>query len=261
MSPRRLVLAFALGIIVTVPASRPDAQTAPAAGAALSGLPSSLLAAFEAGKAVFRTEEAPATGLGPVFNAKSCLECHSQPATGGSGMTASTFAMRFARHVEGEPFDPLLALGGPALQSRSVSEVLPGCSLAPESIPAVANHTERRQPPPLFGLGLIAAIPEATIAANADPNDVNGDGIAGRVNHINGMLGRFGWKAAGTTLTDFVALAMIGELGVTNPLFRMEMAPQGVPAPAGCDIAADPEDNGSRLFALVDFLTYLAPPP
>ena len=209
-------------------------------------------------------EETPATGLGPVYNGKSCAECHSNPAPGGSGISLDNRVTRFAQQLVNEPFDPLLNLGGPNLQKFSVADELPqgSCNLAAEVVPPEANVTGMRQPPPLFGLGLIQAIPDSTILANADLTDVNGDKIAGRPNISNGVIGRFGWKAAVPTILNFVGLAMVNELGVTNYLFPNEMLPQGKSIPEGCKITTDPEDaDAARISTLMFFATYLAPPP
>ncbi len=239
------------------------AQLAPQFGDPLPNLePDGLLLAFQFGKEKFMQVQTLATGLGPVFNGRSCVECHSNPVPGGSGVSLENRVVRFAKKVQGEPFDPLLNLGGPNLQKSSVADELPGCSLAAEVVPPEANVTGMRQPPQLFGLGLIEAISDSTILANADPTDANGDGIAGRPNISNGVIGRFGWKAAVPTLLNCVGLAMVNELGVTNYLFPNEMLPQGQPIPPGCKVTGDPEDVGApRLSGLLFFTTYLGPPP
>ncbi len=238
------------------------AQVAPQFGEPLHGLPDELLVAFQFGKERFTAVQTTASGLGPVFNGRSCVECHSNPVPGGSAISLDNRVIRFARRAEGEPFDPLLHLGGPNLQKFSVANEVPGCSLAPEVVPGEANLIGLRQPPQLFGLGLIQAIPDSTILANADPADANGDGIAGRANISNGVIGRFGWKAAVPTVLHIVGLAMVNELGVTNYLFPNEMSPQGHPIPPGCDIAADVEDaDAARISLFMFFVTHLAPPP
>ncbi len=164
--------------------------------------------------------------------------------------------------MEGQPFDPLLNLGDPNLQKFSVADELPGCLLAGEVVPPEANLTAMRQPPQLFGLGLIEAIPDSTILANADPTNTNSDKIAGRANINGGVIGRFGWKAAIPTLVNFIGLAMVNELGVTNHVFPNEMSPQGQPIPPGCKITADPEDADiSRIAGFTFFISNLAPPP
>ncbi len=238
------------------------AQMGPALGDPLAGLPTSVLGAFLQGKERFRAEETPATGLGPVFNGRSCVTCHSVPAVGGSADDLDKRVVRFGRQSLGAPFDPLLILGGPNLQRLSVAAELPGCQTAGEVVPAQANAVGLRQPPPLFGLGLIEAIPEATILANEDAEDANGDGIAGRANINAGVLGRFGWKASVSTILQFVGLALVNELGVTNYVFPHEMSPQGQPVPSECKVTGDPEDaDASRLAGHLAFLTFLSPPP
>ena len=51
---------------------------------------------------------------------------------------------------------------------------------------SLPNNTiyELRIAPPVFGLGLLEAIPEQTILEWADPNDQDGDGISGRPNYV-----------------------------------------------------------------------------
>jgi CxxC motif-containing protein (DUF1111 family) len=249
--------------LLTIPLLPPlrtlTAQIAPQFGDPLPGLPDHILAQFQAGKLKFMEVQTPASGLGPVFNGRSCAECHSNPAVGGS---SDIRVIRFGTRGEGGRFDPLLNLGGPNHQKFSVGGELPGCSLPVEAVPQNAEYTGLRQAPQLFGLGLIQAIPDSTILAGADPDDLNDDGIAGRANIDNGVIGRFGWKAAGPTLVNFVGLAMVNELGITNHLFPNEMSPQGKPIPFGCDIAADPEDADiSRIAPLTFFVTHLGPPP
>ncbi|WP_297076455.1 di-heme oxidoredictase family protein [Thermoleptolyngbya sp. M55_K2018_002] len=82
-----------------------------------------------------------------------------------------------------------------------------------------------RIPSPVFGTGLLEAVPEAEILALADPDDRDGDGISGRPNAVwdveqhAEVLGRFGWKANNPTLLQQGASAYINDMGVTNPLF------------------------------------------
>ena len=86
-------------------------------------------------------------------------------------------------------------------------------------------QTSLRIPSPVFGLGLLEAVPEKTIRNLADPEDQNGDGISGRANEVwdiakNGtVLGRFGWKANNPNLLQQSASAYVNDMGVTNPLF------------------------------------------
>ncbi|MGB3200034.1 MAG: di-heme oxidoredictase family protein [Nodosilinea sp.] len=78
---------------------------------------------------------------------------------------------------------------------------------------------------PVFGAGLLEAVPEAEIVQWADPNDRDGDGVSGRPNRVWNVvdqrptLGRFGWKANTPTLLQQSAAAYVNDMGITNPLF------------------------------------------
>ncbi|MGN7294567.1 di-heme oxidoreductase family protein [Rhizobium sp. SAFR-030] len=80
-----------------------------------------------------------------------------------------------------------------------------------------------RVAPPMLGMGLIEAIPEADIVAHADPDDDDGDGISGRPAIVRDhrtdrlALGRFGAKAQSATVRDQVALAFSADLGLSTP--------------------------------------------
>jgi len=82
-----------------------------------------------------------------------------------------------------------------------------------------------RIPPPVFGLGLLEAVPESTILTLADPDDLDNDGISGHPNYVwdaveeTEALGRFGWKANEPTLLQQSAAAYVNDMGVTNSLF------------------------------------------
>lgn len=77
---------------------------------------------------------------------------------------------------------------------------------------------------PMIGLGLLEAIADEDIRAHADPDDLDGDGISGRVQEVWSAklgriaLGRFGWKSGNATIADQSAGAMAGDIGISNPL-------------------------------------------
>lgn len=85
-----------------------------------------------------------------------------------------------------------------------------------------------RVAPATIGLGLLEAIPEADILANADPNDVDGDSITGRPNYAwdalqqERVLGRMGLKANQPSILQQLAGAYRGDIGITNPVFTEE---------------------------------------
>ena len=96
----------------------------------------------------------------------------------------------------------------------------------PDGNPLPAGvHQSFRTAPPLIGVGLLNAIDASTLEALADPDDANGDGISGRINHVwdpltqTAEIGRFGWKANVATLALQVAGAAANDMGLSNKIF------------------------------------------
>jgi CxxC motif-containing protein (DUF1111 family) len=218
------------------------------------------LAAWNAGLAQFLTVENVASGLGPIFNDVSCVACHSNPAPGGS---SQKFVTRFGRTTNGV-FDPLESLGGSLLQAKAIDPAVQ------EFIPPQANTIAHRQTPQLFGLGLIEAIPDTTIQSLALRPSV--DGITGRAaivtDVVSGLqrVGRFGMKAQHATILSFSSDAYLNEMGITNPYFPTENAPNGNTALLALystvsepNDTADPVTGRSDVNALADFQQLLAP--
>ena len=77
----------------------------------------------------------------------------------------------------------------------------------------------------------------------------------------NPTVGKFGYKAEDATLVQFIADAMTNELGVTNPISQFEQPPQGGSIPTNCNVASEPNDDGTQMIAMFHFLVYLAPNP
>lgn len=243
-------------------------------GDPLPGLTADEQAGFLAGMALFQKVFTPRTGLGPLFNGVSCAECHSHPAAGGSssgGLGSDIFETRF-RVTTSTTFLVDVVLqpeGAPVIMNRSVVDEfaaeVPGCMLGPEVLPPSTVAVSLRNTPPIFGGGLIEAIPDETILANADPEDLNVDRVSGVPNFgvpgATNKVGRFGWRGLVADLMGFTLGALQNEMGITNPLFPVEIRPQGKDVPPGCDVAADPEDDGSMAALIAEFQRFLAPPP
>ena len=132
------------------------------------GMGHDLNAAFVEGDENFEKAFTVAEGLGPIFNNIACEGCHPGHGRG----TPEMGFFRFSRDG-----DLAVEIGGPQHQDKSI----PG--IAPEQVPAGVDLSFR-MPPPVFGVGLIEAIPVATILAHADPDDEDGDGISGRPNWV-----------------------------------------------------------------------------
>jgi Di-haem oxidoreductase, putative peroxidase len=216
---------------------------------------------------LFVTEFRPEHGLGPLFNARSCVECHRTPAPGGVGAEGLAIVYRVGFGNGGTGYAPLPPeAGGPVARLRSVAEFgMPCPEVAP---PALGTTISARNATPLFGLGLINAIPDAEIEAVAAANAVFG----GRPHRVREpgqgegrRIGRFGWKADAVSLERFVAEALRNELGITGPLAPTDpgvlLAPTCGPRVAG-DAAGNGLDDvdGTLTRSLTAYLTGLPAP-
>jgi CxxC motif-containing protein (DUF1111 family) len=250
------------------PAPAPTPPPAPALsnaqgfGQPLPGLSTSEQADFNAGQATFAQVETPATGLGAIFNNVSCLACHATPTAGGVSAVTVT---RFGRNNAGV-FDPLTELDGTLLHARAIAPVLL------ETVPAQANVTTKRLTTPLYGGGLIEAIPDETIILNSQTPKFAGvqGSVAVVTDAATGLLrvGRFGWKAQHATLLSFSGDAFNNEMGITNRIFPTAHAPDGntallsqfVSLTAGPEDVVDPTTGKGDIDRAADYLRYLAPP-
>jgi CxxC motif-containing protein (DUF1111 family) len=209
---------------------------------------------------VFVTAPAPFnSGVGPIFNNSSCIGCH--PKDGRSAFptdinSLSGFFLRTSMPGVGNNNAPIPVPGfGDQIQNQAIYgfepeakfnvvytpivEILadgtqvtlqkPTYSLIDTYIdfPASAQLSPRLASP-VFGLGLLEAIPEYYILNNEDINDADGDGISGKANYVfdnvsgEVKLGRFGWKANAASVMEQCAGAYVGDMGVTNPIFPFE---------------------------------------
>jgi len=129
--------------------------------------------------------------------------------------------------------------------------------------PVPAQYSAR-QAPQVIGVGLLEALPEATVLALADPNDANGDGIRGVANVVTdpetgqARLGRFGWKAAKASLRHQSAEALVNDMGVVSPVFPSRSCQKAAP-----DCRSNPQGTGvneQELQRVVQYLELLAVP-
>lgn len=200
-------------------------------------------------------------GLGPIFNNVSCVSCHIGDGRGkapnaGVISGASPFLIRLSvpgQDTHGGPLPApnyggqlqtaaIFASQAEATVNLSYSYItdyfsdgesyelrVPTITLSNMYAGSVAGlMISPRLAPPVFGLGLLEAIPEANLLANADEMDSDGDGISGRANYVWSVenqattIGRFGWKANVPSVIEQVAGAYHGDMGVTTYLFPTE---------------------------------------
>jgi CxxC motif-containing protein (DUF1111 family) len=225
----------------------------------VEGLSPTELGAFIRGDEEFGRPFTVGEGLGPMFNDVSCASCHSGD---GRGDPRNMLARI------GESADGFLSEhGGPQIQTRAI----PGAIA--EVIPT-AYPVSHRLPPAVFGMGLIEAIPDATIAALADSADTNGDGISGRVNwvsppgyvleYVGGAspaVGRFGRKAQVASLLQQVVEAYHQDMGITSDFRPHEILHYSSQAATlASDHVTDPEIGIGTVESVVHYVRSLAPP-
>lgn len=203
-------------------------------------------------------------GLGPLFNTNACQSCHikdgrGHPAEAERGNAVSMLVRlsipggeEHARVLRERGIAPEPTYGG-QLQDMAIPGVAPEGKVRLTYTTHVerfadGHEVELRSPklaitnlgygpmhpdtqfsvrvaPPMIGLGLLEAIPESAILANADPDDSSGNGISGRPNRVFDQvtgdiaLGRFGWKAGQPNLNQQNADAFFNDMGLSTSLF------------------------------------------
>jgi CxxC motif-containing protein (DUF1111 family) len=175
-------------------------------------------------RAVFEERDDIAKGLGPVYNAQSCAECHQNPVTGGGSQVAELRAGH--RDVFGNFVD---AQGGSLINDRAIDASIQ------ERVPGAENIRTLRMSTSVLGTGFIEAINSNTLVAiaNAQPGQ-SGGLIQGQVIQVpvleapgQSRVGRFGWKNQNSSLLSFAADAYLNEMGITNRLIRTENTSMG----------------------------------
>lgn len=211
---------------------------------------------FRVGDAIFRklwvtapASTAASDGLGPLFNARSCQRCHRKDGRGrpplneddrGGTLLLALTHPDGADPVYGRQLQTNAVPGIPAEGKISITHQW--ISVAGQPAPALRSPQygalnlswgpldprtglSPRVAPPMIGLGLLEAIPEADILAHADPDDADDDGISGRPSWVAAevggdlVLGRFGWKAAVPTVRMQAAKAFFEDIGIGSGLF------------------------------------------
>jgi CxxC motif-containing protein (DUF1111 family) len=207
---------------------------------------------FEADLEVFAEQEFLEDGLGPVYNAQSCGECHQNPVTG----SGSQIGELRAGHFDGIRF--VDHPGGSLLHDRAIDARIQ------ERIGAGQEVRTFRVTIPTNGDGFVECIDSNTIAAiaNAQPAAQRGTVIQVPVLESGGRLrvGRFGWKNQHASLISFSADAYLNEMGITSPLQPNENTSNGNSVAAFDDVP-DPEDDGADIDIFANFMRALKAPP
>ena len=202
-------------------------------------------AAFDTARSRFMERDDPADGLGPVFNGRSCAECHRAPIVGAG---SATTVLR-AGHFDGTHF--IEHPGGSLIQDRAIDpaiqeRILPGNEVRAQRISLST-----------LGDGYIEAIDDSTILnlSSSQPAGMRGEAVQVPVLEAPGTtrVGRFGWKAQHASLLSFAADAYLNEMGITSRLLPTENTSNGRSV-AAFDTVQDPEDTDHDIDAFATFM-------
>jgi CxxC motif-containing protein (DUF1111 family) len=243
-----------LGVLALPQAfSQPAATEAPPAFDANTKLVTNGLSQptqFDDDRLTFEEVDDRAKGLGPVFNAQSCVECHQNPASGG---TSQVTELR-AGHFDGRVFhDPP---GGSLINDRAISPDFQ------ERVPAGNETRTFRISLNTLGDGFVEAVADDTLKAIAasQPSRMRGQVVMVPVLEAGGALavGRFGWKDQHASLVSFSGDAYLNEVGITNRLFQIDNTSLGRVVDDG---VTDPEDVDNDIDVFARFMRSTGVPP
>nr|WP_237140828.1 MULTISPECIES: di-heme oxidoredictase family protein [Pseudomonas] len=248
-------------------------------------------------------------GLGPLFNTNACQNCHIKdgrghpPAPDASSAVSMLVRLSipdtpaYAKVIEQLGVVPEPVYGG-QLQDMSVPGVAPEGKVRVDYSPVPVRFkdgtvVELRKPnlqitqlaygpmhpdtrfsarvaPPMIGLGLLEAIPDEAILANAKAQARENNGIAGRPNQVwddaqqKTVLGRFGWKAGQPNLNQQNVHAFSGDMGLTTSLRPFDDCTEAQVdckrAPSGNGPDGEPEVSDNILRLVLFYSRNLAVP-
>ena len=213
-------------------------------------------------RAVFEEREQIADGLGPIYNAQSCAECHQNPVTGSSSQITELRVGRF----DGTTFTD--RPGGSLNNDRAIDASIQ------ERVAGADNVRDFRSSLSILGDAYVEALPDSFFTSN-QTNQINQLGVGGQIIRVpvseaaagTTRIGRFGWKNQHASLMSFAADAYLNEMGITSPLQPTEKV-SNLGNSASFDHVADPEDhatasdpNGADIGSFTRFMRSLKPPP
>jgi len=214
---------------------------------------------FDADRDTFEEREDIDEGLGPVFNAQGCAECHQSPVTG----AISQVTELRAGHFDGVNF--VDHPGGSLINDRAIDASIQERVFGGNEVRTFRSSLNT------LGDGFVEAIDSNTLVAiaNGQPAGMRGQFIEVPVGEAGGVTrgGRFGWKNQHASLLSFSADAYLNEMGITSVLQPTENTSNGN-STANFDEATDPEDpavpgspHGEDVDAFTRFMRASKAPP
>jgi CxxC motif-containing protein (DUF1111 family) len=198
---------------------------------------------FALDQAQFERKHDASSGLGPVFNATACVDCHNNGVAG----AASQFTEQRVGHndANGNFVNPTITINGGAdtITGRSIVNDRSICPQVQEHVPDTENIRTLRAVLNTLGDGFVEAAGDQTfltIAANQPGQSnglIHGEAIQVPILEAPGQngVGKFGWKDQDPTILSFSGDAYLNEMGVTNRLKPKDVT-------SVCKVTTDPED-------------------
>ena len=238
----------------------PTLAANPGSKSVSNGLPEPANDTFALDQANFERREGNDTGLGPVYNATACADCHQNPVTGG----VSQITEVRAGHLDSNHnfVNPTIFInhGLNTITGRSIVNDRAICPQAEEHLPATENIRALRAVLNTLGDGFVEAVDDHTlldIAARqpAQSNGmIQGEAVEVPILEAQGQtrIGRFGWKDQHASLLSFAADAYSNEVGISNRLKPTD-------ATTVCKTTKDPEDTADQtgLFGIDHFAQFI----
>jgi CxxC motif-containing protein (DUF1111 family) len=191
-------------------------------------------------------------GLGPVFNAQACVECHQSPVTGGTSQVTELRAGHFDAARGAFVDHP----GGSLINDRAINAAFQEVVLNGNEVRSLRNSIG------ILGDGFVESVDSNALLAlsQSQPAGMRGQLIQVPVLEApgNNRAGRFGWKNQHASLESFSADAYLNEMGVTTPLFPRDNTSNGRLA---SDNTPDPEDDGADVVLFANFARSTKAPP
>jgi CxxC motif-containing protein (DUF1111 family) len=208
-------------------------------------------ATHQADQAKFDEVEGLDDGLGPLYNAQSCRECHQNPTSGGPSQITELRVGHLGpdRHFR-NPEIPI-AHGAETITGRSLvnlraicpSGAFPNTEIQ-ERVPDTESIRATRLSLNLLGDGFVEAVADQTLLDLSHEQCKASHGkICGQVLYVPIVeapgqtgVGRFGWKDQQASLLSFSGDAYLNEMGITNRLFPDEVTKL-------CNTASEPNNQ------------------
>ena len=213
-------------------------------------------ATHEADQMRFEEVELLSDGLGPLYNAQSCRECHQSPVSGAASQVAELRVGHLGPDGHFRTPEIPIAHGAEVISGRSLVNdraICPNAAFPDKEIQERVPETETirtfRLSLSLLGDGFVEAVADKTFIDLAEQQcksshrKVCGQVLQVPIVEAPGQMsvGRFGWKDQHASLLSFAGDAYLNEMGITNRLQPDEVTnlcnahsePNDTPGPDG----------------------------